>query len=103
MPAAKPIEEPPPQNAVELVRNPSIDSYALIMRAVSDKSCDPAKLRELLAVRREWNADEAAGEFNRAVVQFQQECPIIGKDDTADGKPYAKMDRIWRAIRPLLD
>ena len=77
--------------------------YQLIMRASTDANCDPAKLRELLAVRREWNADEAAAAFNAAMVQFQRDCPIIAKLDTADGKKYARMDRIWSSIKPLVD
>lgn len=78
-------------------------AYAIIMRAVSDPACDPAKMRELLAVRREWNADEAAAAFNAAVVRFQQECPIIPKLDKAYDKLYARMDRIWRTIRPIME
>ena len=77
-------------------------TYGLIMRAVSDPQCDPAKLRELLAVRREWNADEAAADFNAAVVRFQQECTMIVKGDDNRGKKYAKMERIWPHIKPLL-
>jgi hypothetical protein len=77
--------------------------YDLLMRSVSDPGSDPAKLRELLAVRREWNADEAAAAFNAAVVRFQQECPIIPKLDKAYDKYYARMDRIWRTIRPLME
>jgi hypothetical protein len=77
--------------------------YDLLMRSVSDPGSDPAKLRELLAVRREWNADEAAAAFNAAVVTFQQRCPIIPKLDKAYDKYYARMDRIWRMIRPLLE
>ena len=78
------------------------DAYGLIMAAVADDKCDPAKLRELLAVRREWNADEAAAAFNMAVVQFQNKCRIIGKKDTANGQRYAAIDRIWREVRPLM-
>ena len=77
-------------------------AYDLIMQAVKDQSCDPAKLRELLAVRREWNADESARLFAQAIAKFQRECPIVAKLDVADGKAYSKMDRIWREIRPLM-
>lgn len=70
---------------------------------VSDPACDPSKLREILAARKEWMADEAAAAFNAAVVQFQRESAIVEKLDTANGRAYARMDRIWRTIRPLLD
>ena len=79
------------------------NAYDLIMQAVSDERCDPAKLRELLAVRREWRADEAAAAFNAAVVRFQQRCPIIAKGDRAEKNNYAALDRIWRAVRPLME
>lgn len=75
-------------------------SYASILERFAD---DPAKLREVLAVRREWMADESAAAFNIAAVNFQQKVSIIPKLDMNNGRAYAKMDRIWRAIRPLLD
>lgn len=93
----------PPEPDTLPARRSQSSAYAVIMEAVKDNSCDPAKLRELLAVRREWNTDEAAAEFNAAVVTFQKRCQIVAKDDTANGRAYARMDRIWRAIRPLLD
>jgi hypothetical protein len=77
-------------------------SYAVIMQAVNDPACDPAKLRELLAVRREWMADESARAFNAAVVAFQQQAGIIKKADSANGRPYARIDRIWREVRPIM-
>jgi hypothetical protein len=56
----------------------------------------------LLDARKEWQADEARAAFNAAVVTFQQRVSIIAKGDTANGRAYARMDRIWREIRPLL-
>lgn len=82
---------------------PAVGAYDIIMRAASDGACDPAKLRELLAARREWRADEAAAAFNRAVVTFQARAKIVQRSDVANGRAYAKMDRIWREIRSLMD
>jgi hypothetical protein len=79
------------------------DALAVVLRAVNDEKCDPAKLRELLAVRREWMEDEARAAFNAAIVQFQQRARIVARGDVANGRAYAKMDRIWREIRPLMD
>ena len=73
-----------------------------IIREVMASGQKPEYLRELLAVRREWEADEARKSFNRAVSDFQRAAPIIAKDDKAYDKAYARMDRIWREIRPLL-
>lgn len=61
----------------------------------------PDHLRELLAVRRDWEADEAKKTYNRAISDFQRQAPIIEKGDKAHNKQYARMDRIWRTIRPL--
>jgi hypothetical protein len=93
---------PPEGQRTQAVTTRADNAYELIMRAVADKDCDPAKLRELLAVRREWNADEAAAAFNAAIVAFQQECPTIEKGDKTHHGTYAKMDRTWGVIRPLL-
>lgn len=74
-----------------------------IMRAVNDPAFDATKLRELLAVRAEWMADEARGAFNAAVVRFQQGAKIVAKGDTANGRAYARLDRIWREVRPIME
>ena len=74
---------------------------AIIREAIaSGKS--PEFLRELLNVRRDWEADEARKAFNLAIAEFQRRAPIIEKADKAYDKQYARMDRIWREIRPLL-
>lgn len=62
----------------------------------------PEHLRELLAVRREWEADEARKAYFAAITDFQGRCPIIEKADKAYDKMYARMDRIWSTIRPLM-
>lgn len=80
---------------------PESSVVALIRDAVASKA-DPAQLRELLAVRREWEADEARKAYNKAIADFQRGAPIVEKGDDANGKQYAALDRIWRTIRPLL-
>jgi len=76
-------------------------AISLIQNALAT-GVSPEHLRELLAVRREWEADEARKAFNFAVSDFQRRAPIIAKADKAYDKEYARMDRIWREIRPLL-
>lgn len=80
---------------------PESSVVALIRDAVASKA-DPAQLRELLAVRREWESDEARKAYNKAIADFQRGAPIVEKGDDANGKQYAALDRIWRTIRPLL-
>lgn len=77
--------------------------YASLMAMMADNGCDASKLRELLAVRKDFMDDEAKQAFNAAVVQFQQRVKIVARGDSNNGRPYARIDRIWREIRPLLD
>lgn len=76
-------------------------AVSLIREAMASGK-DPAYLRELLAVREAWEAGEARKAFNLSISDFQNRCPIIEKGDKAHNKEYARMDRIWREIRPLL-
>ncbi len=76
-------------------------AVALIREAIAG-GAKPEYLRELLAVRREWEADEARKSYNLAISEFQRRAPIISKDDKAYDKAYARMDRIWRETRPLI-
>lgn len=77
-------------------------SAVSIIQGALASGVSPEHLRELLAVRREWEADEARKAFNVSVSEFQRRAPIIEKADKAYDKDYAKLDRIWRTIRPLL-
>ena len=79
----------------------AVTPYQMAMQAIFDPACDPARLAALLAVRRDWEADESRKAFNAAVVRFQQECPIIAKADKAYDKMYTRIDRIWRETREL--
>jgi len=81
---------------------PAAGTLPALMQTAMQNGADPAYLRELLAVRREWEADEAKKAFNLAVAEFQRRAPIVAKLDEAYGKKYARRDRIWRTIRPLL-
>lgn len=74
----------------------------MIERMATDPQVDPAKLREILAVKQSWEADEARKSFAAAMAKFQSSCPIISKSDTANGRGYARLDRIHREIRPIL-
>ena len=78
-------------------------ALAMIAELATNPDCDPGKLREILQVRREWEKDEARKAFAAAIADFQRDAPIIKPGDDAHGRPYAKMDRIWREIRPLMD
>ena len=74
---------------------------SMIERMATDPNCEPAKLREILAVKQSWEADEARKAFAVDMATFQSKCQIIGKLDTANGRGYARLDRIYRETRPL--
>ena len=81
---------------------PANSAVSIIQHAIQT-GADPAYLGQLLAVKREWEIDEARKLYSQAIAEFQSRCPIIEKADKAHNKQYAAMDRIWRTIRPLLD
>lgn len=81
---------------------PHAGSAVELIRAAMATGASPEHLRELLAVRREWEADEARKAYNHAIAEFQRRAPIVEKGDKAYDKAYARMDRIWREIRPLV-
>lgn len=76
-------------------------ALALIQQALA-ADVSPEKLHALLAVKKDWEADEARKAYYRALCDFQAEAPIIEKGEDANGKAYARMDRIWRTIRPII-
>jgi len=59
-------------------------------------------LERLVGLQERWQAGEAQAAYNRALVDFQTRCPIVDRGDSANGRAYAKLDRIWRTIRPLM-
>jgi hypothetical protein len=86
----------PAEVALLLANSPN----SVIREAISTGK-SPEILRELLAVRREWEQDEARKAFHLAIAEFQKRAPIVEKGDKAYDKQYARMDRIWRAVRPI--
>lgn len=87
--------------STELAISDRASLVPLIAQAMQS-DVDPAKLRALLDVRQAWESDEARKLFSASITEFQRRAPIVAKDDEAYGKKYARLDRIWRTIRPLL-
>ena len=75
------MEEKKPEVTQELVHSTPFEGgeltpYHLIMRAL-EVNPDPAILREMLAVRREYEADEARKAFVKAKTAFKKDCPAV--------------------------
>ena len=88
-------------NELQKIEPEAARMMTMIERMATDPSVDPAKLREILAVKKEWEADEARKLFATDMALFQAKCPIIAKLDSADGKNYARIDRIHRETKGL--
>ncbi len=78
------------------------DMLDVIRQVASAPDANMDALERLEAMYERSQDRTAKAAFNAAVVRFQQECPVIEKADKAYDKQYARMDRIWRTIRPLM-
>lgn len=101
--ALAPVTTPPaPDSPGAVVLN-------MIAQAAIDQRVDPAKMRELLELRREVLKDEAAIEARRAFNRVCRNMPRITKQGAIDfGKgqkpiPYAKWENIVDAIKPIYE
>lgn len=87
----------------------SVTVMNMIAVAAADPRVDPAKMRELLDLRREIVKDEAAIEARRAYSRVCRKMPRITKHGAIEfGKgakpiPYAKWEDIADAIRPVYE
>ncbi len=63
---------------------------------------DADKLEKMMNLQERWEDRQAEKSFHHALAEFQRRAPIIEKADDAHGKKYARLDRIWRTVRPLV-
>ena len=74
-------------NEVAVIPQPAQDTkslMAIIDRAALDPQFDVAKLQALLAVKKEWEADEARKAFVVALAKFKENPPEIIKNKSVD-------------------
>jgi hypothetical protein len=79
----------------------------IVMSAASDPAIDPARLRELLAIGKELEADKAKRLFGIAWGEMQQHLPVVQKRGQimftkSAGPKYAKWEDVHRACMPVL-
>ncbi|HYE75599.1 MAG TPA: ERF family protein [Blastocatellia bacterium] len=74
-----------------------------MIRAVLEKNGNMQELRELLALQKEWEANEAMKEFNKdlAVVHQQIEAVVKTKINPQTKSKYAELDEIITQTKPL--
>lgn len=82
-----------------------------LLRLAIDKNLDIEKLKELIALKREAEREQAERAFHDAMAEFQAECPVIAKNREAtkvSGQgterlyAYADLSQIARTVRPIL-
>lgn len=112
------IEAPTEEQALAVVSDPSppvvqespvSTVLSMIAQASGDARVDPAKMRELLALRREVMQEQAAIEARQAFNRVCRNMPRITKRGAIEfGKgqkpiPYAKWEDIADAIKPVYE
>lgn len=87
------------------------NSPAAIMLAALDKGVSPADLRDMLAIQREWQADQARAAMNEALAGFKAEAITIlkskqvgytGRDGAFVGYKHAELFDVVAAVGPAL-
>lgn len=73
-----------------------------MLASVDWPSLDTDKAKAMAEMMERAEDRQARKDYFAAISQFQGRCPIIEKGDKANGRPYARMDRIWRTIKPLM-
>jgi hypothetical protein len=99
-------KETPAERA--LAKAPQVGSVdALLSQAVA-AGADIGTLERLMALRKDMLAEEAKKAFNKAMAEFQSECPVINKTKTVktkggdDAYKYAPIDSIVDQVKKLI-
>jgi hypothetical protein len=101
------VEVTPRTSAAVAFAQPASDSQALmrvIETAALRQDFDVQKLQALLAVKREFEADEARKAFVAAKADFKAEDIVIGKDkaNTQYDSRYTSLGNLVNTVRPFL-
>lgn len=96
-----------PQPAPAALALPADNSPMGAMMAALQRGVSPSEVREMLALQREWEGDQARKAFNVAFAAFKAESPSIKKgrkvtDGPLRGKSYAELHDWIDAVNPVL-
>lgn len=100
-PAVKPGKQKAAGTAVAVASpKPPASLLEVIGRAAADPNVDVAKMRELLALKREIDAEEEAARFAAALLDAQREMLPIKKDRQNDHTKswYATLEKVSKAV-----
>lgn len=85
------VHKPKPPRAAKGPTN-AMQMLSFIGNAATNPNVDPAKMRELLAIRKELKDEEAAEAFEAALVQVQKKLAVVKITKRGNIEIYAKTD-----------
>ena len=76
----------------------------VIVDAARDRSVDPGKLRELIAMQRDLEAQKALVEFGLAMREAKGRIPVVVKDATNEEikTKYPRLETVSRVVDPII-
>lgn len=101
------LELQPVEQRGQLAAIPADNSPMGAMMAALQRGVSPSEVREMLALQREWEGDQARKAFNTAFAAFKAESPSIKKgrkvnDGPLKGRSYAELHDWVDAVNPVL-
>lgn len=82
--------------------NNSNQMFSLIEKIALDPNADVSKLEKLIELSERVQDRQAKEQFDKAMLQFQINKPVIEKNAVANKTKYAKLPNIQDAINPIL-
>lgn len=82
--------------------NNSNQMFSLIEKIALDPNADVSKLEKLIELSERVQDRQAKEQFDKAMLQFQINKPVIEKNAVANKTKYAKLPNIQDAINPVL-
>lgn len=90
----------------EVALSSTHDSYAIhpLIQATMNGQLDTEKMRELLEIQKEYEANEARKAFHAALAQFKLDIPLVRKDkvNTQFNSKYASKAALVNTVGPAL-
>ena len=92
-------------NAIAVTQSALPERVHPLVSQMMAASPDPATLRELLAIQRDWESAESKKEFTTALVNLKRDLPtVIGRDKKVDfsGATYASLAHVLDSVTDTL-
>lgn len=92
----------------KVIKEPKEQSPMALIAMATEKGVDVQTMEKLMDLQERWEKNKAKKAFDKAMADFQSECPVIRKDNDVknnDGSKrysYAPLDSIVQQVRELL-